>query len=260
MSCPVCKPDSCLASEAAKKEYEKTHNCKFAPGDGCSGMTIDKTTQCCGKDPRTGKAKVVDKVMTKKDVISTGTDSFTWTNYLLTCPDKKQSNAEPNALWQQCEVGEKETPEDAYKIVEVRQNGTARPYCIDGCSEPPSAVATAYSAGIFLTNDRNNPTGYSEESSFLSACTKHDVCYQTCNDNDQAACDADLKANSIAACNAIPADSMTFSLGVVPIPHFVNTRNKCIAAAEDMFRVLNTLGLGKSAFNMRRQQYCQCCM
>ncbi len=258
-SCPVCKPDACLINDKARQEYEKKNNCKFAQGDLCGGVAIDAGKQCCGKDPRTGNAKVVDKVMTTKDVIAKAADSFTWTNYLRTCPDKKQNNAAPNALWQQCEVGKYETPEDAYKIVEVQQNGTARPYCIDGCSEPPSAVAAAYSAGIFLTADHNNPTGYAEESSFYQACVKHDVCYQTCNDNDQTACDTELTNNSIAACNTIPVDHVTIVFGVNPLPHFVNTREKCKKAANDMFFVLNMLGMGKPAFNTRRQQYCQYC-
>jgi hypothetical protein len=258
-SCPVCKPDSCIVSEIARHEYERKNNCKFAQGDLCGGVTIDKVTQCCGKDPRTGNAKAVDKVMTKRGVIAAGADSFTWTNYVLTCPDKKQNNSAPNALWNQCVVGEYETPDDAYKVIEVRQNGTARSYCIDGCSEPQSAVVAAYAAGIFLTLDHNNPIGYSDGSSFYRACAKHDVCYQSCNDKDQNACDSELKINSIAACNSIPFDHMTIVIGPNGIPIQINTRRKCNEAADDMFTVLNTLKIGRSAFNMRRQQYCQCC-
>jgi hypothetical protein len=258
-SCPECKPDACLISEKARQEYEKKNNCKFAPGDICGGVAIDAGKQCCGKDSRTGNAKIIDKVMTTKDVIAKGADSFTWMNYVRSCPDKKQNNAAPNALWQQCEVGKLETPADFYKIVEVQQNGTNRPYCIDGCSEPPSAVAAAYAAGIFLTTDHNNPTGYSEESSFYKACAKHDVCYQTCNDNDQTACDVELKDNSINACSTIPSDHVTIVMAPNGFLVTINTRKKCKEAADDMFAVLNIYKMGRPAFNMRRQQYCQCC-
>ncbi|MDO8892796.1 MAG: hypothetical protein Q7V00_13190 [Sulfurimicrobium sp.] len=249
-ACPV---QACFLSEAAKKKYEQDYNCTFA-SSACGDFNAD--TQCCGKDPRTGNAKVVDKVMTSKDVIAIGADSFTWTNYLMTCPDKKQNIAPPNALWQQCVPKQKQTPEDPYEIVEVRKNGTARDYCIDGCSEPPSAVAAAVALGVFLQFDHDNPTGYSAASSFYNACATHDVCYQTCNNNDQLFCDTQLKNNSIAACQTIPAGHWTFALAIRAM---VNTRDRCEKAAKEMFRVLSDWKFGLPAFNLRRQQYCQCC-
>ncbi|MHB1232059.1 MAG: hypothetical protein ACYCZQ_05695 [Burkholderiales bacterium] len=269
MSCPggdgkdvppkACPIQSCFINNAAKKKYEQDNNCTFATS-ACGDFNAD--TQCCGKDPRTGKAKVVDKVMTTKDVIAIGADSYTWLNYKLTCPNKKQSNAAPNALWRKCVPGKKQTPEDPYKIVEVRKNGTARDYCIDGCSEPPGAVAAAVALGIFLKFDHDNPTGYSAASSFYNACAAHDVCYQTCNNNDQLFCDTQLKNNSIAACQTIPAGHMTRVIKIVGgmtmlIP--VNTREACKKAADAMFTVLSKWDFGLPAFNLRRQQYCQCC-
>lgn len=87
----------------------------------------------------------------------------------------KQNGAPPDALWQQCEVGKKHAPDEDHEISEVRKNGGARDYCIDGCSVPPSGVAVASDAGIFLALSRNNPAGH-PASSFYQACANHDVC------------------------------------------------------------------------------------
>lgn len=252
-----CAPQNCLADSAAQAKFEKENNCTF-PASACG--EFDKDTQCCGKDPRTGKPKVVEKVMTTKGVITKAADSFTWTNYTTTCPNKKQNEAPPNALWKKCEVGKKHSPDDDYKIIEVQKNGIARDYCIDGCSIPPVGVAGALAAGIFLVPDRNNPAGHSV-SSFYQACANHDICYQTC-DKDQDYCDTLLKEDATTSCQNIPAKHSTNviqSAGgtVVLVP--VNTREKCKEMAKVFFTVLNTWGFGEDAFNLRRQQYCQCC-
>lgn len=252
-----CTPQNCLANSAAQAQFEKENNCAF-PASACGSFNED--TQCCGKDPRTGKPRVIDKVMNKKGVISPGLDSFTWTNYTSACPDNKQNNAPPNALWQMCE---KDKPHGGgYAIDEVRPNGTARPYCIDGCSIPAYAVAGAVALEIFLFHDRNNPIGYAT-SSFKTACNNHDVCYQTCKD-DQLTCDIKLKNDSLAACQTIPAGHVTWVTKIIPgpapaIPKPFHTRAACEKAANEMFKVLNEWGMGESAFNQRRQQYCQCC-
>jgi hypothetical protein len=247
-----CESTGCFGTLEDQAKFEKENNCTF-PASACGAFNAD--TQCCGKDPRTGKPKVVEKVMTTKGVITKGADSFTWTNYTTTCPNKKQNEAPPNALWKKCEVGKKHSPDEDYKIIEVQKNGIARDYCIDGCSTPPAAVAGALALGIFLVPDRNNPTGYSVASSFKQACVNHDVCYQTCKD-DQKTCDTQLKNDSIAACQTIPAGHWTFSL-VIGKP--VNTREACVNAADEMFKFLSDLKFGLPAFNLRRQQYCQCC-
>lgn len=206
--------------------------------------------------------------MDQKGVISPGLDSFTWTNYKWACPNMKQNDAPPNALWQQCEKGKKHSPEDDYEITEARknQNGSARDYCIDGCSTPPSVVATLYATKIFLALDRSNPSGYKTATggtpaSFQPACAAHDVCYQTCNGVDQVACDAKLEKDSKAACQSIPAGHKTqtgfLMVGPVLVPQFENTRTECEKAAQAMHTGLKKFG--KTAFNLRRQQYCQCC-
>lgn len=261
-----CESTGCFSTLEAQAKFEKDNNCTF-PASACGDFNAD--TQCCGKDPRTGKPKVVDKVMTTKDVITKGADSFTWTNYLMTCPNKKQNNAPPNELWQKCAVGKKHSPDDDYKIEEVRQNGTARDYCIEGCSTPPAAVAGAHSLGIFLFPNRNNPAGYETSpsaertaaSSFYKPCVAHDICYQTCKD-DQKTCDIRLRDESIAACRTIPAaheSEVLKNIGGILTPVPINTRDQCEIAAKEMFFVLSGLKFGESAFNLRRQQYCQCC-
>lgn len=255
-----CESTGCFGTLEDQAKFEKENNCKFGTDNFCGGKLLDKETQCCGKDPRTGKPLAVDKVMAKKGVISSGLDSFTWTNYQMACPDKKQNTAPPNELWQMCEKDK--SYGGGYDIDEVRQNGTARPYCIEGCSIPSYAVAGAVALEIFLFHDRNNPIGYAT-SSFKPACNNHDVCYQTCKD-DQLTCDIKLKNDSLAACQTIPAGHVTWvtkiMLGPVPaIPKPFHTRAACEKAANEMFKVLNEWGMGESAFNQRRQQYCQCC-
>lgn len=252
-----CKSTQCLTTLAEQAKFEKENNCTF-PASACG--EFNKDTQCCGKDPRTGKPKVVEKVMTTKGVITKGADSFTWTNYTTTCPNKKQNEAPPNALWKKCEVGKKHSPDDDYKIIEVQKNGIARDYCIDGCSIPPVGVAGALAAGIFLVPDRNNPAGHSA-SSFYQACAKHDICYQTC-DKDQDYCDTRLKEDATTSCQNIPANHSTNvmrSMGGIVMLVPVNTRVECEKIAKTFVFVLNDLEQGRPAFNLRRQQYCQCC-
>lgn len=258
----TCEATNCFSSLEEQKAHEKKNNCTFRADNLCGGKTIDKATECCGKDPITGKPRVVDKVMSKEVTQKIGSVDggpindvhYTWASYRKLCPDKKQNNAPPNALWKMCEKGKPETP-GGYPIEEVRPNGTVRPHCIDGCSIPGSVMSLAVLTGTFLVNDRNNPTGYAT-SSFKHACNGHDVCYQTCNDNDQLFCDTKLMNDSIAACQTIPAGHETPS-GLLRRP--VNTRQACVKAAETMFEYLNTEGYGQAAFNLRRQQYCQCC-
>jgi hypothetical protein len=253
----LCTPENCLADSAAQALFEKTNNCTF-PGSACGNF--NKDTQCCGKDPKTGKARVIDKVMNKKGVISPGLDSFTWTNYTWACPDKKQNNAPPNTLWQKCEVGKKHSQDDDYEITEVKANGTARPYCIEGCSIPPAGVALALATGVFLVPNRDNPSGH-PAASFYDACANHDVCYQTC-DKDQAYCDNKLESEAGAACQNISPSHVTEimkPMGGMLMPVPINTRMKCEEIAAVFRFFLHDLKLGKPAFDLRRQQYCQCC-
>lgn len=252
-----CTSQSCLSDSAAQGQYEKQNDCAF-PASACG--SFNKKTQCCGKDPKTGEPRVIDKVMKEKGVISPGLGAFTWETYTAACPDKKQNNALPNELWQMCEKGKPHG--GGYDIDEVRLNGTARPYCIDGCSIPDFVIAAAVALEIFLFHDRNNPAGYAA-SSFKPACNNHDVCYQTCKDT-QLTCDVKLKNDSLAACRAIPSGHVTWVTKAIPgpvpaIPKPFLTRAACEKAANEMFKVLNEWGMGESAFNQRSQQYCQCC-
>lgn len=255
-----CEATHCFSSQEEQKAHEKKNNCTFATDNLCGGKPVNKATECCGKAPQTGQPRVVDKVMSKEVTQKIGSVDggpindvhYTWASYQKLCPNKKQNNAPPNALWKMCEKGKPETP-GGYPIDEVRPNGTARPHCIDGCSIPGSVMSLAVLTGIFLVNDRNNPTGYAT-SSFKQACNGHDVCYQTCNNNDQLFCDTKLKNDSIAVCKTIPVGHQTSTL-----LGLVNTRKKCEGAAKEMFNRLSTKENGQAAFNLRRQQYCQCC-
>ena len=255
MSCggppKVCDVQVCFQNSVAKQQYENQNNCKFPNKGLCGDKPIDAATQCCGKDAKSGSAKIKDRQITQLD------SKFDWTNYQKECSNMRQSEGKPDALWAQCVVGKKHAADDDYPIVAVEKNGNARSYCIDGCSTPPAAVSAAYTAEIFLFKDKDNPTGFTS-SSFFGACAAHDKCYQSCNGNDQKFCDDQLRANSILACNTIPPNHQT-TLTLFGVHHQVQTLEKCLKAAEKMHTILSTLGLGKSAFNTRRQQYCQCC-
>ncbi|HRQ55941.1 MAG TPA: hypothetical protein PLN31_00850 [Azoarcus taiwanensis] len=249
---PECDVTICFTTAEGQREYEMSHDCVFPPSSPCG--EFDNTTQCCGRNPRTGEAAVIDKVFSTPGVLMPGFDSFTWTNLKMACPNRRQNDAPEDDAWKMCEVDKKHDPADDYLIIARWENGTARPYCIDGCSTPPLVVTTLVALGYFLENDRNNPTGYSDESSFLAACTDHDVCYQTCQ-KEQYECDTGLLSEMLSACTLIPHHAL--SVRWMPWPKIVSTRSHCMIAAEVMHRGLESFG--HEAFNARRQQYCQCC-
>lgn len=247
-----CDVTVCFNTAEAQRRYEIQHGCAFPPSSPCG--EFDNTTQCCGRHPRTGKAALIDKVFSAPGVLMPEFDSFTWTNLKMACPNRRQNDAPEDDAWKICEVGEKHDPADDYLIIVRRENGTARPYCIDGCSTPPSVVTALVALGYFLESDRNNPTGYSDASSFVAACTDHDVCYQTCQ-KEQDECDTEFLLELLSACTTIPHHALTVRW--MPWPTVLSTRSQCMIAAEVMHRGLKSFG--HEAFNIRRQQYCQCC-
>lgn len=247
----ICEVHACFKDEAVKKQFESQNNCKFVSKDLCGDKPLDTAKQCCGKDATTGNAKVKNKQATQLD------PNFDWPIYQKECPNMRQSEAPPDSVWQQCTVGQRQNPAtDDWPILVVKQNATnpnARPYCIDGCSTPKNVVDVLYSTGIFLVENKDNPTGYSG-ASFLNACSNHDICYQTCGASfDQTTCDNKLLTESFNACEIIPRDLTTIDV----LGNVRHTYSACKNAANKM----NT-GLylkGKAAFLTRKQQYCQCC-
>jgi hypothetical protein len=251
----ACAGEACFRDQAARERHEEAYNCRFPPDALCAGRTINRDTQCCGRDPVSGN----DAIQVKQ---SSAIDrNFDWQAYTRRCPNMRQSEGRPDALWAQCVVGQRHSPSDNWNIVEVLRNPSspsARSYCIDGCSTPPAAINIAYNTNIFLVRDKDNPTGH-QNSSFFNACRAHDICYQTCGaSNTQAACDLNLRNDSRSACRTIPAEHTT-TVTTFGITSSVNTQARCIAAADRMFDILSNLGLGESAFNLRKQQMCQCC-
>jgi len=247
LNAPVaaCAGGICFLTPAAKAAYEKANNCTFP---NCPNLNAQ--TQCCVIDPSSGKSTPVDKQITSTP------KSFNWANYVKQCPNMHQSESKPDSLWQSCTVGKKQSPSDDYPILQVKQNPSdpnARPYCIDGCSTPPGVVRTLYLAGIFLKEDQNDPSGV-PSASFLPACSNHDICYQTCSASmDQSACDQQLLNQSDAACQTIPPNQTAKNA----YGFTVNVRSKCLSAASTMNTGLKDFG--SKAFNMRREQMCQCC-
>lgn len=255
----VCTIMVCFANEAAKSQYENDNQCKFASTTLCGDKPIDNDKQCCTKDAVNGQAKIKDKQISALDT------SFNWDDYKKECSTMKQSQSTPDGLWAQCVVGQKHSALDYYNIVKVIANGDSRSYCIDGCSTPPDKVQYLTASGIFIFKDKDNPTGtgengYGSASSFFGACASHDICYQTCDKKNQTDCDNQLLADSLAVCNTIPTGHATTFTGNFNLSVTVNTRDKCIAAANAMNTGLSLpLEVSKAAFKMRRQQYCQCC-
>jgi hypothetical protein len=251
-----CDIRACM-SAADRAAHEKANDCVFL-AEGCKGM--DLKNQCCSKDEATGKSKPVDKQATKED------SKFDWTAYQKQCLGMKQSNSLSDGLWAQCVVGKPHDPkDDEWNVKEVISNGGARSYCIDGCSTPQKGIDYAIKLRVFLANNKDNPTGH-PNSSFYEACKAHDICYQSCTTTSQATCDANLRDSSLARCNDVPAGHTTLVpdlIGSGSSP--VNTRAKCITAANMMHEILSPFGSdsvgggGGSAFKKRRQQMCQCC-
>lgn len=252
----TCQGNMCFSSTEKRKKYEHENNCIFPDQSLCDGKEIDSEKQCCVKNAITNKRKIKQKQYTSLD------KSFDWNLYKKECVDMQQSEAPPDALWRNCVVGQPHSVDDDYAVMKVERIGNARSYCIDGCSTPPSAVALATNLGYFIFPDRNNPTGggaggIGDQSSFLSACSNHDRCYQTCSKSNQEDCDNSMLTEMQSVCRNIPEDHQTIYQGNFGTTRSKNTRDACISAAEDMHTALRKFGA--SAFNKRRQQYCQCC-
>ena len=230
--------------------------CKAAT---CGGEILSTDTQCCVKDANTGKDKQVEKQATKED------PKFDWAVYKQQCIRMKQSQAPADALWPQCVVKKPHTSTDAWSVTEVISNGIGRSYCIDGCSTPPDKVHTLFKSGVFIFEDKDNPTGagpggYGDKSSFYGSCAAHDKCYQTCDGNDQKTCDDKLKDDMLRVCNDISVDHKTTYTNNLDRKVSANTKSKCEAAAYAMYAGLRLpLDASRAAFKTRRQQYCQCC-
>nr|WP_295785222.1 hypothetical protein [Rhodoferax sp.] len=254
----LCQAAICFANPADEAAFERANHCVF--GSMCAGQAIKASTQCCGANRFTGRPEVHDKFLTALSGINS---LHWWTAYKTECPGMTQSGAPPDALWAQCVVGQKHSPSDDWKVAIVESNGSSRSYCIDGCSTPPGVVTTLWRSGIFIFNDKDNPTGngpggFGASSSFFNACAAHDRCYQTCSiGTDQSACDNTLLAGMLAACATIPPAHITTFINNLGQPDEENTRDKCTTAANKMHTGLQVGGSG--AFKTRRTQYCQCC-
>lgn len=255
----VCDVGVCFSTEAARQAYERENNCRFPPQAVCGGVPMNPDSQCCGRDARTGADRVQARQRTALDT------DFNWDRYRRECPGMRQSEAPPDGLWSQCVVGQRHEDADHWVVREVvahPQNPQARPYCIDGCSTPPSAVRALYRSGWFIFEDKDNPTGagpggFGEGSSFYPACANHDRCYQSCDSRNRQTCDDQMLQDMRAACNAIPADHVTTFINNLGFEDDENTRDKCHSAANRMHTGLRVGG--GAAFDKRRQQYCQCC-
>lgn len=264
----ICIETVCFESEERKKRYEKDHKCEFPP-ELCKGM--DKEKQCCGKDPQSGEPKAIDKVADKFD------PKFDAAAYTKSCPDKKQSEAPPNAIYQTCEVGKPQIIDgevDEYNVVEVLDKPPARRQCIDGCSTPAWVMKMGKGESDnpwFLTLDKDNPSGH-KDGGFGSACRTHDICYQTCGSTKED-CDLEMLKTMLNACDKIPGDAKTVYTYFAVEDGIkservteLKTRKFCRIPAEKYYKGMEFkwfAGTVKSgaykAFNQRQQQFCQCC-
>jgi hypothetical protein len=262
----LCDAKVCFANPAARADYERENKCVF--GNKCGDELItDSTRQCCGGDPnKEGKQKIQDKFQTtESDILA-----IRWWNiYKKQCPNMTQNTAPPDALWAQCHIGEKHNPaKDDWNVAEVVKNGSARDYCVDGCSTPRGIVNKLFLSGIFLFEDKDDPTGKGAtgnrgvSTSFYNACAAHDRCYQTCSIGvDQNACDDKLLEDMLRVCESVAPMHTTTYINNLGFSVTVFTRNSCITAANKMHTGLDAaFGAGGSgAFRTRRTQYCQCC-
>jgi len=256
----VCTGNACFKNMAAKEKHEKDYNCLFPADALCNGKAFKSDLSCCGKNANNGKDEIQIK---QSKTVSAG---FKWEDYIKQCPNIKQSEGESDNLWSRCAVGQRHSASDTWPVQEVEanpNNPNARSYCIDGCSTPPVAINSLKNTGHFIFADKDNPTGagvggIGGATSFYGACATHDRCYQSCEKSkDQDSCDNQLLQNMMAVCNAVPANHITTFINNLGFSGNVNTRSKCIGAANKMHT--GVYWGGKNAFNLRRQQYCQCC-
>lgn len=244
---------------------------------------LEKIGECCANEVQNksnGMYEVTGQT-TKGRQIKWLEKDFDWEQYQRQCPNMRQSESPPDHLWPQCEVGKPHMPDDVWPIRQVWQDPkkppNARPHCIDGCSTPQAAVDgmmfwinSLYGSAESLGEDKDNPAGH-PLTSIYEVCVNHDLCYQSCiRSQTRVYCDYMLYKEIMDICETIPVDDgkltqwekhiwLIIGIGIKsPVkPKNVETRKRCEAIALSMYLGLQ-LG-GQSAFDLRKQQYCQCC-
>ena len=222
---PDCGVGICTATSSVLSSFQQQKSCTASPTP-CPG--IDSATQCCAKNPKTGKNVAAPKQDTSPNT------QFDLATFSKECANMKQRQAKPDAFWASCKVGQLQSPKDDYPMLVVKPfpgDPIARPYCIDGCSTPPSAVSTLYCLGIFPAKDRNDLTDV-PAASFLNACSNHDICYQTCDaSKSQSTCDKALLSQMQAACQNAPTTFWRVDSSGVPL----TLRDGCLGPADAMY-------------------------
>jgi hypothetical protein len=239
-------------------QIETMEHCLFTPEKKCDPAQAIDGKYCCVESLQTpGNHTLVDKVLNNPSQMD-------WEHYKNQCKNMKPREGKNES----CVVGGIQNPKtDDWPVQEIVQNPNnpnARPYCVDGCSIPPAILNGGVAIGMAAINaTHDNPVGH-PQSSFYGVCKTHDICYQTCDKNiNQEDCDSNLKNNAIAVCKKIPLEDeieLISNLGLGGVKKY-NAREFCEAKARQFYLALSTekLNGGKSSFNQRRQEMCQCC-
>lgn len=141
------------------------------------------------------------------------------------------------------------------RVVIQEDQGEFRPKCIDGCSVPSELIAASYATGAIWKEDENDPVGIGS-SSFYSACSAHDRCYQTCG-QERDLCDDTFDADLHRQCSLIPDDLWRFDFGWDGDMKVESYKSKCESIASVYIWVLRRAGW--IAHSKKQRMYCQCC-
>jgi hypothetical protein len=134
---------------------------------------------------------------------------------------------------------------------------------IDGCSNSPDdPMRILYPIGLLaVTGDTRFGSVVGNLPHPAPAqtlpCNRHDICYQTCGQTQQA-CDAAIRTDIDGVCAREYPSTCPFSgVGIVLCPAFFEQRAACFGLSLTYETVLGQFGA--SAFEERQQQRCQCC-
>lgn len=175
----------------------------------------------------------------------------------LFCNNQPTLRIDPLGL----EAAEECGPCDKISVGYGTKQDSSWKYEIDGCSIPAIVTAPA-SLVLGRVVDKDNPTGWC---SFYAVCASHDRCYQTCDNGtksvkDKTACDAQIKASMLAACDKCVAGKAWLTVDLTrPALSPAGMKALCYEYAEAISAGLKTRE-AEAVYAGRQKQVCtRCC-
>ena len=231
--CPTC------AADAAKNKADCTDGdkCGLCSGGNCFIDPNIKTESCCGGNKYDNSKSCCVKVAPSymPNTVTRGISIKAAGVSPESCPDRVQ-----NPDWPPGGPGGRD---------------------IDGCSVPGWVASLLFPSGIFVDKESKiasapNP---SLAGVFYRSCAAHDLCYQSCNKDDQGACDNKINEDMKNGCGNI-SDSEVISIPnpdlTLPVSTF-RVKDICFDQVGKVYAGLVTFGF--IAYAERQREVCTCC-